>query len=77
MEEPMSKTLETPPVQALLLSLDDAAQIVGVSRDTIRRAVYAGELAVVRPGRGAKKSKIFVRRATLLAWIEQLEMKGV
>ncbi|MBE7490973.1 MAG: helix-turn-helix domain-containing protein [Planctomycetes bacterium] len=73
----MSKTLETPPVQALLLSLDDAAQIVGVSRDTIRRAVYAGELAVVRPGRGAKKSKIFVRRATLLAWIEQLEMKGV
>lgn len=73
----MPQTANLPAPEALLLSLDDAAQIVGVSRDTIRRAVYAGELAVVRPGRGAKKSKIFVRRATLLAWIEHLEMKGV
>lgn len=62
--------------ESLLVSLDEAAALVGVSRDTIRRAVYAHELAVVRPGRGSKKSKIFVRRQTLLAWLEMLEATG-
>lgn len=72
----MNHATQTQERESLLLSLDDAAELVGVSRDTIRRAVYARELPVVRPGRGAKKSKIFVRRATLLAWIEKLEVQG-
>ncbi|MCC6151630.1 MAG: helix-turn-helix domain-containing protein [Planctomycetes bacterium] len=72
----MPEIAQVPSAESLLLSLDDASVLVGVSRDTIRRAVYAHELPVVRPGRGSKKSKIFVRRQTLIAWLEKLEARG-
>lgn len=63
--------------ETLLLTLEEAAALVGVSRDTIRRAIYAHELPVVRPGRGAKKSKMFVMRSSLIAWLKSLETIGL
>jgi excisionase family DNA binding protein len=47
----MQKTNNHNPLPERLLSLSDAAKILGYSLKTIRRRVDAGELAIIRDGR--------------------------
>lgn len=59
------------------LPLREAAALAGCSFDTLKRAVDAGDLLAFRLGRGTKKAKWFVKRETLLAWLDRLERAGV
>jgi excisionase family DNA binding protein len=49
-----------------LLSVAQAAEAVGCSTDTIRRAYVSGQLAIVRIG-----SRIRVRRAEVMDWLRR------
>jgi len=58
----------------MLLSIIEASRWCGVSVDTIRRAVKAGDLPHVRPGRG-QQGKVMIRPEALRNWIERLERR--
>lgn len=72
----MNGTHKLVSAESISLSLRDAAKLVGCSFDTLKRAVDDDELAAFRLGRGRKKAKWFVKRTTLLAWIDKLEANG-
>lgn len=63
-------------VGELALSIPSCARLTGISEDTIRRAIFAGEIPAMRPGRG-RFGKVMVLRASLFAWLGQLESRGV
>lgn len=70
--------METPTeATCLTLSIEDAAQMIGVSRDTVRRAVYDGELPAFRAGRGKLRSKILIRRQAVIEFMTKREAVGV
>ena len=54
------------PQQPLLLSVQEAAKILGIGRDATYRLVHSGELRSVRVGR-----HILVPRTELLEFIER------
>ena len=56
--------------QNKLLSLKDAAAVAGVNRMTIWRAAVKGDIEHLAQEQSGKKKAIFVRRESLLAWIE-------
>jgi excisionase family DNA binding protein len=60
----------TAPAQtsSLLLSLEDAAPVLGVTIWQLRGLIASKELPVVIVGR-----KFYLRRATLLRWVERAE----
>lgn len=62
--------------ESVSLPLREGAKLAGCSFDTIKRAVDAGELLAFKMGRGNQRGKWFVKRATLLAWIDKLEETG-
>jgi hypothetical protein len=73
----MPKVVNAIRPDSVSLPLREGAAIAGCSFDTLKRAVDAGELPAFRLGRGTKKAKWFVKRETLLAWIDKLERVGV
>jgi excisionase family DNA binding protein len=59
-------------VQRLSYTRDEAAEAMGVSKDTITRAVNAGALRAKRTGdRGG--GKYLISSASLLAWFDSLQ----
>jgi excisionase family DNA binding protein len=64
-----------PREQALAYTLDEAARLCGVSRDTMYRAVKSGMLRAKRTSRdelGDPVGKILILRKDLEAWLEDL-----
>jgi excisionase family DNA binding protein len=57
--------------QRELLTLDDAATILSVSRDTVRRLIDRGELRIVRIG-----ASVRIPRADINALIERCIERG-
>jgi len=53
---------------SLLLDLKDAAPVIGLTVWQIRGLVASGDLPIVMVGR-----KIYLRRATLVRWVERAE----
>lgn len=72
----MPKLLIPTRSDSLTLPLREAAELASCSQDTLLRASMAGELPTFRLGRGTKKGKRYVKRATLLAWIDRMETRG-
>lgn len=58
--------------QRFAFSIKQAAELTGLSEDTIRRAINSGNLCSFRPGRG-KLGKIMIRREAIDDWIKRLE----
>jgi excisionase family DNA binding protein len=59
--------LSAPDVTSPLLTLDEVAQILRVSRRTVERRVKSGELPAVRTGR--KRSNVRVDGRELQSWL--------
>lgn len=55
----------------ITLSIREAALATGVSQDSIRRAIWCGDLQALRPGRG-KQGKIVIFKDDLVAWLKSL-----
>lgn len=72
----MTGAAESTHNNSISLPLREAAKLVGCSIDTLKRAVDDGELPAFRLGRGRKKPRWFVKRQTLLDWIDRLERTG-
>lgn len=53
------------------LNLADAAKEVGLGKDTLRAAIYAGRLKAKKSGVGGG-GRTLIRRADLDAWFESL-----
>jgi excisionase family DNA binding protein len=67
------------PEDALAYSVIDAADVVGVSTDTIRRAIKAGDLPAKRTSRtpaGRPSGYILIRRVDLEEWLARLPDDG-
>jgi len=80
MEQAMSDKTQREKLPALTVSVNEAADLLGVSPDTVRRLIADGGedgLPAFRAGRGKVKSKVLIRRAALDAFIEKRELAGV
>lgn len=64
-------------VEKLTFSVNEAAEALGMSADTVRRLIADGEIPAFRAGRGKIKSKVLIRRAALDSFIERREREGV
>jgi excisionase family DNA binding protein len=60
-----------------MLGIRDAAKLLSVSADTIRRLVQDGQLPAMRCGRGRVKGHVRIRRTDLDAFIERRLNEGV
>ncbi len=69
--------MELTETSCLTLSIDEAARVIGISRDTLRRMVYDGELPAFRAGRGKLRSKILIRRQAVVDFMAKREAAGV
>ncbi len=58
-------------VQKLAYTREEAAQAVGVSVDTIKRAIAAGDLRTVSPAvKGRPVSRVLITAAELGRWLD-------
>jgi excisionase family DNA binding protein len=59
-------------LEALVYSVPEAAQVLGVSPTTVRRLIGRGVLPALFLGR-----RILIGRAALARWVDGAEMQGV
>lgn len=66
-----------PPDQALAYTIDDAARLCSLSRDSLYRAIKSGELRAKRTSRGKQGSpptgRILILRRDLEQFLENLD----
>jgi excisionase family DNA binding protein len=60
----MNNIRKNPPV---IMTTQEAATVVGLSIDTIRKSIQSGELTASRPG----KRKLLITYQNLVNWIEK------
>ena len=65
------------PIESLVYGLEQAAQLLDVSVDTMRRLVADGALPAFRATRGRTKGHIKIRRAAVEEFITKREAAGV
>lgn len=58
---------EAPPV----MTVSEAARVLGVAEKTLRRAIEAGELQAMRVGRGAERAHWRVTQDQLVEYVER------
>lgn len=61
-----------PEIPRLSYTRDEAAEAMGVSKDTITRAVNAGDLRAKRTGENGG-GKYLISAAALVAWFDKLQ----
>jgi excisionase family DNA binding protein len=57
--------------ERLFFNLDEAAQLVGLTPPTLRRAIRQGQLAYAKPGRA-----YLVKITDVNAWLESQQRQG-
>jgi excisionase family DNA binding protein len=60
-----------------VVAVAEAAQMLGVSRDTVRRLIADGDLPAFRCGRGRRKGHVRIRLDAITDFIERREREGV
>lgn len=63
--------------QKLVLTKSEAAELLGVSVDTIDRLILAGLLPALRISAGRKRGRVGIRRTALDAFLADREAEGV
>lgn len=67
----MSETGRKSTDDRITVSIREAAELTGASPDSIRRAIWCGDLQALRPGRG-KQGKMLIFKDDLVAWLKSL-----
>lgn len=69
--------IKTAEVTSLAVGVEEAAALLGVSADTIRRLIRSQDLPAFRAGTGRRSSKLLIRREAIAGFITRREAQGV
>jgi len=62
-------------VKTIGLSVTEAAELLGISRDQIRHLIIEGELPASNIGRGNQRARFLIRHADLEAFLDRRRVK--
>lgn len=69
--------MEAPTIQSLVIGVDEAAALLDVSTDTIRRLIADGEIPALRASRGKTKGRLRIPRVAIDTFIQKRVAIGV
>ncbi|MCG3185490.1 MAG: hypothetical protein ICCCNLDF_03723 [Planctomycetes bacterium] len=70
-------SLQKREIVSLAVGIEEAASLLGVSADTVRRLVKSQELTAFRGGTGRRCSKLLIRREAINEFVARREAQGV
>lgn len=70
-------SLQKHEIVSLAVGIEEAAAMLGMSADTVRRLVKSQDLPAFRGGTGRRCSKLLIRREAINEFIARREAQGV